>query len=284
MNINETDLTTVLELGWVAVNHNFKFFATALDLSDGEMQRIKTLLDSALSDPKPAAISSEPITLTGEVHWLHCEHPLCVARWEGTSLEADYDDSLDEYICPACGGVSAVRDRGLVPESVFRYAAMTADEFYTGGHWKLVSAEMPWARKDELHEIIVRTALAAGHRLPVAVLPDYPDVIAALSETTGTYLNREPGWDVILDESDETFFVLERAASGEWPQPITPSDFMAWFADEAEIQRDQVEGEHDAQEIKDRLAYADKLDTIVGRLAAQGITPGVLPWQQEIVA
>jgi hypothetical protein len=219
----------------------------------------------------------------GPIHWLRCDHPLCFARWEGTSLEATYDEHLHEYLCPACGGASAVRGLGIIPESVLKFAQITKDAFYDpiDRVWEDAAQDLPLA---DLHRIIVHTALACGQRPPVPVLLDHLDAIAALSETTGTYLDRELGWDVVLAEKDEVLFALERAANGEWPQPATPADFMAWFIDEAEIQRDLIEDEHDAQEIKGRLAYADKLDTIVGRLAAQGITPGVLPWQQEGVA
>ena len=220
---------------------------------------------------------------TGPIHWLRCDHPLCFARWEGTSLEATYDEHLDEYLCPACGGASAMRDLGIVPESVLEFAQITKDAFYDSIDrvWEGAAHDLPLA---DLHRIIVYTALARGQRLPVPVLVDYLDVVTALSETTSTYLDREPGWDVILAERDEVFFALERAAHGEWPLPVTPADFMAWFIDEAEIQRDLIEDEHDAQEIGDCLAYVEKLDAIVGRLAAQGITPGLLPWQQECVA
>ena len=222
---------------------------------------------------------------TGPIHWLRCDHPLCFARWEGTSLEATYDEHLDEYLCPACGGASAVRDVSIVPESVLKFAQITRDAFYDpiDRIWETAARDLPCGFKEsagDLHRVIVHTALACGQRLPVVVLLDHLDVITALSETTGTYLDREPGWDVILAEKDKVLFALERAANGEWPMPTTPSDFMAWFIDEAEIQRDLIEDEHDAQEIKGRLAYANKLDAIVGRLAAQGITPSVLPWQQ----
>ena len=226
------------------------------------------------NDQSPAqAKEVEPI------RWLRCDHPLCFARWEGTSLEATYDEHLDEHLCPACGGASAVRDLGIVPESVLKFARVTRDAFYDpiDRIWETAAQDLPLA---DLHRVIVHTALACGQRLPIRVLLDHLDVIAALSETTGTYLDREPGWDVILAERDEVLFALERAANGEWPMPVTPSDFMAWFIDEAEIQRDLIEDEHDAQQIGDCLDYAAKLDAIVGRLAAQGITPGVLPWQQ----
>ena len=220
---------------------------------------------------------SEPI------HWLRCEHPLCFARWEGTSLEATYDEHLDEYLCPACGGASAVRDLGVIPESVLEFAQITRDAFYDSIDriWEGATRDLPLA---DLHRIIVHSALACGQRLPVPVLLDYPDVVTALSETTGTYLDREPGWVAILAEREEVLFALERAAHGEWPMPTTPSDFMAWFIDEVEIQHDLIEDEHDAQQIGDCLDYAEKLDAIVGRLAAQGIRPSVLPWQQEGVA
>lgn len=222
---------------------------------------------------------SPPANHTGPIHWLRCSHPLCFARWEGTSLEATYDEHLDEYLCPACGGASAVRDLGIVPESVLKFAQITRDAFYDpiDRVWETAARDLPLG---DLHRIIVHTALVCGQLLPVPVLLDYLDVITALSETTGTYLDREPGWDAILAERDEVLFALERAAHGEWLVPTTPSDFMAWFINEAEIQHDLVEDEHDAQEIKGRLAYAEKLDAIVGRLVAQGISPGVLPWQQ----
>jgi hypothetical protein len=189
---------------------------------------------------------------------------------------------LGEYLCPACGGASAVRDLGTVPESVLKFAQITRDAFYdpVDRVWETAARDLPLA---DLHRIIVHAALACGRRLPVRVLLDHLDVIAALSETTGTYLDHEPGWDVILAQKDEVFFALERATSGEWPVPATPADFMAWFIDEAEIQRDLVEDEHDAHEIGGRLSYAEKLDAIVGRLAAQGITPGKLPWEQECI-
>jgi hypothetical protein len=221
---------------------------------------------------------------TGPIHWLRCDHPLCFARWEGTSLEATYDEHLDEYLCPACGGASAVHDLGIVPESVLKFAQITRDKFYDpiDRGWEAAARDLPCGFREsagDLHRVIVHTALACGKRLPVHVLLDYLDVITALSETTGTYLDREPGWDVILAERNEVLFALERAAHGEWPVPVEPSDFAAWFVDEAEIQRDLVEDEHDTQEIEARLAYAEKLDAIVGRLATQGITPGKLPWE-----
>ena len=226
---------------------------------------------------------SAPPEEAGPIHWLRCDHPLCFARWEGTSIEATYDKHLDEYLCPACGGASAVRDLGIVPESVLKFAQITRDAFYDPiDHvWETAARDLPLA---DLHRVIVHTALACGQRLPVRVLLDHLDVIAASSETTGTYLDREPGWDVVLAERDDALFALERAANSEWPVPVTPSDFMAWFIDEAEIQRDLVEDEHDAQEIRGRLSYAEELDAIVGRLAAQGITPGKLPWQRECIA
>jgi hypothetical protein len=173
-----------------------------------------------------------------------------------------------------------VRDLGIVPESVLEFAQITRDAFYDSIDrvWEGAARDLPLA---DLHRIIVHTALACGQRLPVPVLLDYSDVVTALSETTGTYLDREPGWAAILAEREEVLFALERAAHGEWPMPTTPSDFMAWFIDEAEIQHDLIEDEHDAQQIGDCLDYAEKLDAIVGRLAAQGITPGVLPWQQR---
>ena len=94
---------------------------------------------------------------------------------------------------------------------------------------------------------------------------NYLDVIAELSETTGTRTDREPGRDVILVERDEVLFALERTANGEWPALVTPLDSMAWSIDEAEIQCDTVDDEHDVQEIADRRVYLDKLDAIVGR-------------------
>lgn len=242
----------------------------------------------SIDQPTGSEQESPPATHTGPIHWLRCDHPLCVrpvagSRWEGTSLEATYDEHLDEYLCPACGGASAVRDLGIVPESVLEFAQITRDAFYdpVDRVWETAARDLSLG---DLHRVIVHTALVCGRRLPVPVLLDYPDVITALSETTGTYLDREPGWDVILAEEDEVRFALERAANGEWPAPTTPSDFMAWFIDEAEIQHDLIEDEHDAKQIGDCLDYAEKLDAIIGRLAAQGITPGMLPWQQEGVA
>lgn len=254
------------------------------DRHDGESLDWQIVPVKASTDPLSGnEQESSPASHTGPIHWLRCEHPLCFARWEGTSLEATYDEHLDEYLCPACGGASAVRDLGIVPEGVLKFAQITRDAFYDpiDRVWETAAHDLPLG---DLHRVIVHAALVCGQRLPVPVLLDYLDVIAALSETTGIYLDREPGWDVILAERDEVLFALERAANGEWPTPVTPADLMAWFIDEAEIQRDLAEDEHDVQEIKDRLTYADKLDAIVGRLAAQGITPGMLPWQKERVA
>jgi hypothetical protein len=251
------------------------------DRHDGESLDWQIVPVRASTDQITGSEQASPFTdRTEPIHWLRCEHPLCFARWEGTSLEATYDEQLGEYLCPACGGASAVHDLGIVPESVLEFAQITRDAFYDpiDRVWKDAARDLPPV---DLHRIIVHTALVCGRRLPVRVLLDYLDVITALSETTGTYLDREPGWDVILAERDEVLFALERAANGEWPIPAAPSDFAAWFVDEAEIQRDLVEDDHDAQEIEARLAYAEKLDAIVRRLAAQGVTPGRLPWQQE---
>lgn len=63
----------------------------------------------------------------------------------------------------------------------------------------------------------------------------------------------------------------DRAASTEWPEPITPADFLGWMEDEANLQRDQAE--HSPDEAAERLAYAENLELFASLLRGAGVEP-----------
>jgi hypothetical protein len=129
-----------------------------------------------------------------EIHWWRCNwhNPPC--GWQGTSIEAGWDEDAQEWTCPRCGGSEKLRDLGIVPESVLKYAQISRADFYDPLNrvWETVKQAMPM--EGNLHAVIVHAALVAGHQLPVSVAAEYAGVIDALEETCGCYLSEEPGW------------------------------------------------------------------------------------------
>jgi len=73
----------------------------------------------------------------------------------------------------------------------------------------------------------------------------------------------------------------DRAACGGWPKPETRSEYMAWFLDEIEIQKDMLEDSEDDEE-RARKAFIQDLQRAIDQLREQGITPIRLPWQGEV--
>jgi len=158
----------------------------------------------------------------GPIHWLRCDHPLCFARWEGTSIEATFDEHLDEYLCPACGGASAVRDRGLVPESVLKFARVTRDAFYDpiDRIWEDAAQDLPLA---DLHRVIVHTALACGQRLPVQVILDHQRA----AEEAGT--QRLASIFTVKSEFGTSKLRITKVASTPYARPGEEVDFTLRF-------------------------------------------------------
>jgi hypothetical protein len=77
--------------------------------------------------------------------------------------------------------------------------------------------------------------------------------------------------------------VRDRAACGEWPQPATPGDYLAYIADEAEVQLGQALDVLNDDGLTDEawglLVHARNLREIVERLTWFGVEPAKLPWE-----
>lgn len=63
----------------------------------------------------------------------------------------------------------------------------------------------------------------------------------------------------------------DRASCGEWPDPVSPAEFLAWIEDEEEIQRDIAKDS--PAEAAERLPHAEILGHYAGLLRAAGVEP-----------
>jgi hypothetical protein len=63
----------------------------------------------------------------------------------------------------------------------------------------------------------------------------------------------------------------DRASCGEWPDPISPAEFLAWIEDEEEIQRDNAASS--PAEAAEILPYAELLGHYAGLLRACDVEP-----------
>ena len=232
----------------------------------------------------------------GPIYWLECTHPLCVGRWQGSSLETVYDGTLGEYVCPDCGGASAMRVVVEIPKTILVEAQHPLDQWMSGrfangiiaftrageaGFANRLPADQDACR--EAHRMIVRTTLAAGHRVPIRVLLDYGAEIArdVIGGNATTFLDEQPrAWKILLRASDIVDGILDRAACGEWPLPETPADFLAWIDDERQIQEDFLADDIHEDERSQRGAYVRRLGEIFRELRDAGITPSRLPWEK----
>jgi hypothetical protein len=84
----------------------------------------------------------------------------------------------------------------------------------------------------------------------------------------------------ILDEAEEAFglrsLLLERAALGHHPRPVSIPDFLFWLEEEARLQAGQLYKDilfYDRQE-----SYVRTLFGLVMELRAWGFTPSLPPW------
>jgi len=74
-------------------------------------------------------------------------------------------------------------------------------------------------------------------------------------------------------------YIEQRAADAGWPIPETPEELMAWFMDELEIQRDQLENHGET----DRLPFIDRLQGAVTYLRTAGVKPAPMPWDAPVL-
>lgn len=66
----------------------------------------------------------------------------------------------------------------------------------------------------------------------------------------------------------------DRASYGEWPDPVTAADFLAWIENEEQVQRDESEASpHEASE---RLPEAELLGMYAKLLRATGVKPAAV--------
>jgi hypothetical protein len=73
-------------------------------------------------------------------------------------------------------------------------------------------------------------------------------------------------------------WVRSRAYVHDWPIPVTASDFLAWFEDEAERQaREMAEN----PEQWEREPFLRVLREVSQRLRALGVKAGALPWRES---
>jgi hypothetical protein len=63
----------------------------------------------------------------------------------------------------------------------------------------------------------------------------------------------------------------DRASCGEWPDPVSPAEFMAWIEDEEQIQRDNAASS--PAEAAEMLPYAETLGHYAALLRACGVQP-----------
>lgn len=85
--------------------------------------------------------------------------------------------------------------------------------------------------------------------------------------------------EILLKAEDEISVLSmarDRAASGGWPEPKTPGDFLMWIEDEKNVQEDIND--------PDGKGYILSLSILAMRLRSLGITPANLPWFQVTTA
>jgi hypothetical protein len=84
----------------------------------------------------------------------------------------------------------------------------------------------------------------------------------------------------ILEEAEEAFnaksMAKERAANGEWPLPVTVSDYLFWLEDEATIQEDALNRNPHATDMDE--AYTRALRGVANELRELGFMPSPEPW------
>ena len=84
----------------------------------------------------------------------------------------------------------------------------------------------------------------------------------------------------ILDEAEEAFslrsLLLERAAFGCHPRPVSVPDFLFWLEEEARLQAGQLYD--DILFFNQRESYVRTLFGLVMELRAWGFTPSLPPW------
>jgi hypothetical protein len=84
----------------------------------------------------------------------------------------------------------------------------------------------------------------------------------------------------ILDEAEETFglrtLILERAAAGNYPQPVSVPDLLFWLEKEARLQADHLYD--DTLFYGQRESYVRAIFGLVMELRAWGFTPSLPPW------
>jgi hypothetical protein len=88
-------------------------------------------------------------------------------------------------------------------------------------------------------------------------------------------------WKVLIEANNELGVMdmaRERAACGEWPQPETPGDYLAWIEDEATIQEEQAAAEIDwiPGAFQERMTYANALRTVARKLRSLSVQPAKL--------
>jgi hypothetical protein len=69
---------------------------------------------------------------------------------------------------------------------------------------------------------------------------------------------------------------LDRASCGNWPAPETDSDFLAWWLDEIQVQKDQIASHPEESE---RKPYIENLEKYSDKLRELGVKPSRLPWE-----
>lgn len=139
----------------------------------------------------------------------------------------------------------------------------------------------------------MQTQQIAAKNLPAGTLDERKPPNAAFPKHEANppggrhILNPDPeqaAWD-ILQKAEDTDFLMsmagDRAACGTFLPPATPSSFLFWLDDEAEIQEAQAETYPD--EAEKRLRYAAVLREVADRLRDLGYEPSLPEKETPIV-
>jgi hypothetical protein len=89
----------------------------------------------------------------------------------------------------------------------------------------------------------------------------------------------------VLRYAEQELYLLsamaDRAACGDWPTPVKPSEHLAWWEDEATMQEDNAEMETErglATHAEITRDYAAKIREFCTDLRELGVMPSALPW------